>query len=200
MKGKPVLKPLELFGIGDGKKVIYNGEWGSNVIYTIVKTFPQLTYCDLQNNALLTYKDILSAHISELSQIVIEYIGEEEVTNPVIDKEYHNLYDGRIWKYRPSPCPMPFWANTGTLREIKQVPLSPDDYELVMAGGHCSHCADIDLEASFHITERCSSPACLFVSDGSMKKEVEFEVKEKENKSNLFRKLQPVHYFAKIKK
>ena len=189
MKGKPVLnrisEPIK------GMKVVYNGEWGKNVIYTIVETYT-LQYFDLQNKDLLTYKDIFSAHISELSQIAIEYISEEEITNPVVDKEYYNLYDGRVWKYRPSPCPMPFWANTKTLREIKQTPLATDDYEAVMAGGHCGHCADV--EASKHITEKCSAPACMFVSDGSIKKEVEFELEKQEHAGTS------LWYLAKLKK
>lgn len=53
MKGKPVLnrisEPIK------GVKVVYNGEWGKNVIYTIVKTFRQPQYFDLQNNDLLKF-------------------------------------------------------------------------------------------------------------------------------------------------
>lgn len=33
------------------------------------------------------------------------------------DKCY-NSYDSRIWEYRDSPCPMPYWGNKDTLKKI----------------------------------------------------------------------------------
>jgi hypothetical protein len=53
----------------------------------------------------------------------------KSVTEPVYDKEYYNTDADNVWKYRPNPCPFPYWGNIETLREITpelDLPLLPE--------------------------------------------------------------------------
>lgn len=45
-------------------------------------------------------------------------LDKKAPTEGVFDKKYFNTYDNKIWTYRPSPCPLPYWGNLETLREI----------------------------------------------------------------------------------
>ena len=45
-------------------------------------------------------------------------IDDSELTDAIPGEYYFNTYDINIWKYLPSPCPMPYWGNPITLRKI----------------------------------------------------------------------------------
>ena len=45
-------------------------------------------------------------------------IDDIELTEGVEGNYYFNIYDNKIWKYKPSPCPLPYWGNIATLRKI----------------------------------------------------------------------------------
>jgi hypothetical protein len=40
------------------------------------------------------------------------------IETPVDGKQYFNVWDDRVWTYKEKPCPMPYWGNLTTLREI----------------------------------------------------------------------------------
>ena len=45
-------------------------------------------------------------------------LSDEDIKEGVFDKVYFNTYDNSLWKYRPTPCALPYWGNLKTLKEI----------------------------------------------------------------------------------
>lgn len=45
-------------------------------------------------------------------------INDTELTDAIPGEFYFNTYDNHIWKYMPTPCPLPYWGNITTLRKI----------------------------------------------------------------------------------
>lgn len=46
----------------------------------------------------------------------VYFISEREI----IDGDLcYNSFDNRIWQYKPTPCPMPYWGNKKTLKKIE---------------------------------------------------------------------------------
>ena len=45
-------------------------------------------------------------------------IDDTELVEAIPGEFYFNTYDNHIWKYMPTPCPMPYWGNPSTLRKI----------------------------------------------------------------------------------
>lgn len=48
----------------------------------------------------------------------LSVINDEPLIKSIGVNYYFNTYDNRFWQYSPAPCPLPWWGNLETLREI----------------------------------------------------------------------------------
>jgi hypothetical protein len=85
------------------------------------------------NVVMLSTKDAKAPILSYLNDKSIQYFPGTVWSNSDLTKRHlyitsneeiksgdkcYNSYDGQIWEYRDSPCPMPYWGNKDTLKKI----------------------------------------------------------------------------------
>lgn len=79
----------------------------------MLPTNEKATICLSQNKLSLFYG--IEPDIEKLKYQHLYITSDEEING---GDWCLNSYDNQIWKYKPSPCPLPYWGNKDTLTKI----------------------------------------------------------------------------------